>query len=112
LSHVISVEKISALDGKYPLMGNLTTCSEFPSSFCGTFLSHFPSFSPMSRSRSRSPHSALESYESWLTARGVWWDDRLRLQHLGASGWGLTCSKRIEKGEKAGDGGPMVAGVL
>ncbi|CAL1165116.1 unnamed protein product [Cladocopium goreaui] len=54
----------------------------------------------MSRSRSRSPHSALESYESWLTARGVWWDDRLRLQHLGASGWGLTCSKRIEKGEK------------
>lgn len=54
----------------------------------------------MSRSRSRSPHSALESYESWLTARGVWWDDRLRLQYLGVSGWGLTCGKRIEKGDK------------
>lgn len=49
-------------------------------------------------SRSRSPPRALESYESWLRSHGVTWDFRLRLQHLGVSGWGLVATQHIPSG--------------
>eukprot|EP00913_Durusdinium_trenchii_P001738 g1609.t1 len=39
--------------------------------------------------------------EAWLIARGVTWDARLRLQRDDLTGWGLSCTRRIERNEKA-----------
>ena len=47
------------------------------------------------------PEGPLESYEAWLIARGVTWDARLRLQRDDLTGWGLSCTRRIERNEKA-----------